>query len=93
MPNATQLERVAQLQKKKPDSKWQLSFRWKEIVMWKYYLQKLGFKSQIVHHSMKADFRYFKDALVDTIVPTSYGLFAYESMLGKFLNTKKQRFH
>lgn len=74
-------------------NKWKLSFRRKEISMWKYYLQKIGFKSQIVHHSMKADFRYFKDALVDTIVPTSYGFFAYETMLGKFLNTKKQRFH
>ena len=92
-PSEKQLERVAQLQKKKPESERRLSFRWKEIVMRKYYLQKLGFKSQLVHHSMKADFRYFKDALVDTIVPTSYSLFAYESMLGKFLNTKKQRFH
>lgn len=70
-----------------------VSFRWHEITMWKYYLTKLSFKSQIVHHAMKADWRYFKDAAVDTIIPTSYGFFAYEAVLGKFLNTKKQRFH
>lgn len=61
--------------------------------MWKFYLTKLSFKSQIVHHAMKADWRYFKDALVDTIIPTSYGFFAYETILGKFLNNKKQKFH
>ena len=72
---------------------WKLSFRRKEMRMWKYYLTELGFKSQLVHHSLKSDFRYFKEAMVDTLIPTQYGLFAYEVMLGKFFNTKKQRFH
>lgn len=93
MPNDIQLKRVTELQKKKPAHKWSISFWWQEIVMWKYYLTKLSFKDWMVHHSMKADWRYFKDALVDTIIPTSYGFFAYETVLGKFLNTRKQRFH
>ncbi len=88
-----QHQRAQQIQKKKPEYTWTLNFRWHEIVMWKYYLTKLSFKSQIVHHAMKADWRYFKDSGADTIVPTSYGFFAYETILGKFLNTKKQRFH
>lgn len=92
-PNETQLGRVSDLAAKKPGHVRQFSFRWHEISMRKFYLTKLSFKSQIVHHAMKADWRYFKDALVDTIIPTSYGFFAYETMLGKFLNNKKQRFH
>lgn len=92
-PNEVQMKRVTELQKKKPAHTWSLIFWWNEIVMWKYYLTKLSFKDWMVHHSMKADWRYFKDALVDTIMPTSYGFFAYETVLGKFLNNRKQRFH
>ena len=92
-PDEKQLARVAEIQKKKPAYKWEVNFRFHEISMWKYYLTKLSFKSQIVHHAMKADWRYFKDAWVDTIIPTSYGFFAYETILWKFLNTKKQTFH
>lgn len=92
-PNETQQKRVNEIAAKKPSYAWSLSFWRKEITMRKYYLTKLSFKSEIVHHAMKADRRYFKDALVDTIVPTSYGFFAYETALGKFLNTKKQSFH
>ena len=92
-PTLTQQQRVDEIAKKKPSHSWSISFWWYEITMRKYYLTKLSFKSQIVHHSMKADWRYFKDAAVDTIIPTNYGFFAYEAILGKFLNTKKQRFH
>lgn len=92
-PNMKQQERVDQIAVKKSWYSWKLSLWWNEIVMWKYYLTKLSFKSQIVHHAMKADWRYFKDAGVDTIVPVNYGFFAYETALGKFLNTKKQKFH
>jgi|GEM_PF-2147335 len=92
-PNKKQAERANEIAQKKPSYNRSLSFRWHEIVMRKYYLTKLSFKSQIVHHAMKADRRYFKDAAVDTIVPTNYGFFAYEAPLGTFLNTKKQKFH
>lgn len=92
-PNGKQTERVVEIQKKKSGYGWGMSFWWKEITLWKFYITKLSFKDWMVHHSMKADWRYFKDALVDTIIPTSYGFFAYETVLGKFLNTKKQRFH
>lgn len=93
VPNEKQQQRVSEVQKKKPAYKWDVNFWWKEITMWKFYLTKISFKDWMVHHSMKADWRYFKDALVDTIVPTSYGFFAYETALSKFLNNRKQKFH
>ena len=84
-PNVRQQERVQEIAKKKPSYEWTISFWRKEITMWKYYLTKLSFKSQIVHHAMKADRKYFKDAWVDTIIPTNYGFFAYEVALWKFI--------
>ncbi len=92
-PNETQLQRAAELAQKRKGHKRGVSFWRKEIFMWKYYLTKLSFKSWQIHHAMKADWKYFKDAGVDTIIPVSYGFFTYEVPLGKFLNTKKQRFH
>lgn len=92
-PNEVQQQRVQEIAKRKPWYEWSLSIWRQEIVMRKYYITKLGFKNWQIHHAMKADWKYFKDAGVDTIIPTSYGFFAYEVPLAKFLNTKKQRFH
>ncbi|MBU0626154.1 hypothetical protein KKH82_01690 [Patescibacteria group bacterium] len=47
----------------------------------------------MVNKIIKHDMRYFKDALVDTIIPLNYGYFHYQNTLSKFFNFKKIRFH
>ncbi len=69
------------------------SYRVKETPLWKYYLTSLSYNHILVNKIIKFDLRYFKDAMVDTLVPLSYGYFNYQSTITKFLNFKKIRFH
>ena len=68
--------------------------RWsKEIPLRKYFLAKLSFSSMMVNRVVKEDLKYFKDAMVDTLIPLNYGYFNYQNTIEKFLNFKKIRFH
>lgn len=65
----------------------------KEVSLRKYFLTKLSFSNLLVNKVVKEDLRYFKDAMVDTLIPLSYGYFNYQHTITKFLNFKKIRFH
>ena len=68
--------------------------RWaKEVPLRKYFLAKLSFSSMMVNRVVKEDLKYFKDAMVDTLIPLNYGYFNYQNTITKFLNFKKIRFH
>jgi hypothetical protein len=47
----------------------------------------------MVNKVIKFDLRYFKDAMVDVVVPLNYGYFNYEKTISKFFNFKKIKFH
>lgn len=69
------------------------SRRSKEVPLRKYFLTKLSFSSMMVNRVVKEDLKYFKDAMVDTLIPLNYGYFNYQNTITKFLNFKKIRFH
>ena len=68
-------------------------YRNKELPLWKYFLTKLSFSSMMVNRVVKEDLKYFKDAMIDTLIPLNYGYFNYQNTITKFLNFKKIRFH
>jgi hypothetical protein len=68
-------------------------YRAKETPLWKYYLTSLSYSDILVNKIIKFDLRYFKDAMVDTLIPLNYGYFHYQTTITKFLNFKKIRFH
>jgi len=67
--------------------------RVKETTLWKYYLIGMSYSNILVNKIIKFDLRYFKDAMVDTVVPLNYGYFNYQNTISKYLNFKKIRFH
>ncbi len=69
------------------------AYRVKETPLWKYYLSSLSYSHVLVNKIIKFDLRYFKDAMVDTLVPLNYGYFNYQPTISKYLNFKKIRFH
>ena len=69
------------------------AYRTKELPLWKYYLNGLSYSNILVNKIIKFDLRYFKDAMVDTLIPLNYGYFYYQTTIAKFLNFKKIRFH
>ena len=68
-------------------------YRIKEVPLRKYYLTALSYSHILVNKILKFDLRYFKDAMVDTLIPLNYGYFHYQATITKFLNFKKIRFH
>ncbi|MEI7919303.1 MAG: hypothetical protein WCH65_03735 [bacterium] len=68
-------------------------YRAKEMPLWKYYLTNLSYSNVLVNKIIKFDLRYFKDAMVDTVIPFNYGYFHYKNTITKFFNFKKIRFH
>lgn len=69
------------------------AYRTKELPLWKYYLNGLSYSHILVNKIIKFDLRYFKDAMVDTLIPLNYGYFHYQKTISNFLNFKKIRFH
>ncbi len=69
------------------------AYRVKETPLWKYYLTSLSYSHILVNKIIKFDLRYFKDAMVDTVIPLNYWYFHYQGTISKFLNFKKIRFH
>lgn len=47
-------------------------YRTKETPLWKYYLTSLSYSNILVNKIIKFDLRYFKDAMVDTLIPLNY---------------------
>jgi hypothetical protein len=68
-------------------------YRIKETPLWKYYLTNLSYSHILVNKIIKFDLRYFKDAMVDTVIPLNYGYFHYQKTISKFFNLKKIHFH
>ena len=68
-------------------------YRTKEVPLRKYYLTSLSYSHILVNKIIKFDLRYFKDAMVDTLIPLNYWYFHYQGTISKFLNFKKIRFH
>ena len=64
----------------------------KEVTLRKYFLIKLGFRNWMVRKIIKFDLRYFKDAKIDTLVPLSWDIFAFEKAVKSKLG-KKIKFH
>lgn len=48
------------------------AYRSKEVPLWKYYLTTFSYSNILVNRIIKFDLRYFKDAMVDTLVPFNY---------------------
>jgi hypothetical protein len=69
------------------------AYRVKETPLWKYYLIGISYSNILINKIIKFDLRYFKDAMVDTVIPLNYGYFNYQNTITKFLNFKKIRFH
>ena len=65
----------------------------KETPLWKYYLTSISYSNILVNKIIKFDLRYFKDAMIDTLIPLNYGYFHYQNTITNFLNFKKIRFH
>ena len=68
-------------------------YRAKEVALWKYFAMKLSYANMMVNKIIKFDLRYFKDAMVDTVIPFNYAYFHYQNTISKFFNFKKIRFH
>ena len=66
-------------------------YRGKETPLWKYYLTSLSYSNILVNKIIKFDLRYFKDAMVDTLIPLNYGYFHYQNTIMKFLNLTKKK--
>ncbi len=47
-------------------------YRSKEVSLRKYYLRGLSYSNILVNKIIKFDLRYFKDAMVDTLIPLNY---------------------
>ena len=56
-------------------------------------LAKFSWRSYLTNSLVKYEFRYFKDANVDTVIPCNYAYFNAQRTLSKLFNTKKTRFH
>jgi hypothetical protein len=69
------------------------AYRVKETPLRKYYLIGMSYSNILINKIIKFDLRYFKDAMVDTVIPLNYGYFNYQNTITKFLNFKKIRFH
>ncbi len=65
----------------------------KSVRMRAYYITSYSKKDWMVRKSIKNDLRYFHDAWVDTIIPTSWMFLYYEKVLHHQLNWKKIKFH
>ncbi len=56
-------------------------------------LSQLSWKSYLTNTLLKHQLLPFKDAMIDTLIPLNYCIFASEKTVAKFLNFKKIRFH
>ena len=65
----------------------------RQIPMRQYFTRFYAKREQLINTTIKHDLRYFKDANVDTIIPTSYHHFVYERTITNYHNPKKQKFH
>ena len=56
-------------------------------------LSQLSWKSYLTNTLLKHQLLPFKDAMIDTLIPLNYCIFASEKTVAKFFNFKKIRFH
>lgn len=65
----------------------------KDVMLWKYFLTKLGARNRMLNKTIKFDIKYFKDAAVDTLIPLNWGFLWFEKSIVSNLNFKRTRFH
>lgn len=65
--------------------KFHVPFAWRgrEVRNWKYLLDTCSWSMPLLHHMVKQDLRYFKDAKVDTIIPCNYSYFLVQKAIEK----------
>lgn len=68
-------------------------YRSKESNLLKHLFTHLSRKSLLSNTVLKHELRYFKDAMVDSVIPLNYCIFNGEKTIKKFFNFKKIRFH
>jgi len=68
-------------------------YRAKEVNMRKYFLTTFSYSDFMVNKVIKFDLRYFKDAMVDTMIPMNYWYFNFQKTISKYFNFKKIKFH
>jgi len=59
---------------------------------WIFGIQQLGVHNPYLIRTLKNDLRYFKDAMVDTILPLHYQHFRMQRTIKAFFNSKQIRF-
>lgn len=64
------------------------AYRGKEVRNWKYLLDTCSWSMPLVHHKIKQDLRFFKDAGVDTLIPCNYSYFLAQKAIEKARYTK-----
>ncbi len=69
-------------------NKW-FKFYSKEVPLWKYYLLQLWKRDRMIRKTIKNDIKYFFDVNVDSFLPTSWSIYAYD----KILFQKKKKIH
>ena len=66
--------------------KWFVFYK-KEVPLWKYYLLQLNKRNWMIRKTIKFDIRYFFDCHVDSLLPTSWWIYAFD----KIIYTKKKK--
>jgi len=69
------------------------AFWGKTVRMRSHFLTSYSKSDRMVRKTIKTDIRYFRDANVDTIIPTCWSHIYYEKILTHQLNRKKIKFH
>jgi hypothetical protein len=67
-------------------------YRVKAAGPWTFGIQRLGVHNPYLIRTLKNDLRYFKDAMVDTIIPLHYQHFRMQRTMKAFFQSKKIRF-
>jgi hypothetical protein len=68
--------------------------RWgRDVRQWQYFLRSLSPRDYLINKVVKFDLKYFKDADVDTIIPTAWHQFAYDKTIARYFTYSRTRRH
>ena len=79
-------------QRKTKKFRFPFDYRVKVAGPWTFGIQQLGVHNPYLIRTLKNDLRYFKDAMVDTIIPLYYHHFRMQRTMKAFFQSKKIRF-
>lgn len=69
------------------------SIWFKQVNLWKFFLNNLSFRQPLVNKTIKTDLTYFKDANVDTLITLNYWYLAFSKTIWNFFNSNKTKFY